>query len=147
MIQINYPTKKPTIKISEGKETIQCVVRKKWFQLTPEEWVRQNFLLYLNEILNYPLSLMAVEKQIIVGDVKRRFDIVVYNQAMIPLMLVECKEMEVPLSKEVLHQALHYNSKIQTRFLILTNGNHTIGFEKKNEMFVEINEIAEWGRV
>jgi hypothetical protein len=145
MIQIKYPEKKPSIKMSEGKEIIFCLVRKKWFQLTPEEWVRQNFLLYLNEILNYPLSLMAVEKQITVADVKRRFDIVVYNQAMLPLMLVECKEMEVPLSKDVLHQALHYNSKMQTKYLILTNGNHTIGFEMKNDLFVEINEIGVWG--
>ena len=79
MIKITYPTKKPSIRTEESKEQVFCMIRKRWVLLTPEEWVRQNFLLWLTESLFYPASLIAVEKQLLLGDVKKRFDIVVYD--------------------------------------------------------------------
>ena len=144
MIQINYPEKKPSIKREENREVIFCMVRKKWLVLTAEEWVRQNFLLYLTETLNFPLALIAVEKQIVLSEVKKRFDIVVYDKDTKPYILIECKEMDVKLSSSTLHQALNYNSKIQSRYLIITNGNHTIGFEKRGDEFVEIDEVKKY---
>src|ERR1700712_1986682 len=98
MIKVIYPKKKPAIKTENGKEYIFCIIRKKWLLVTPEEWVRQNFLNYLTEILKYPASLIAVEKQLMVGEMKKRFDIIVYKDAL-PFIIIECKEMNVPLSE------------------------------------------------
>ncbi len=139
MIKITYPDKKPLIKTQEGKELIFCIIRKRWIQITPEEWVRQNFLQYLVEVLHYPASLIAVEKQLMIADIKKRFDIVVYDKQAKPFMIIECKEMNVPLSEEVLQQALRYNSNIQANYLMITNGSYCAGFEKVDNSFSEIN--------
>lgn len=141
MIKIIYPNKKPPIKTDAGKEYIFCVVRKRWFIITPEEWVRQNFLLYLVETLQYPSSLIAVEKQLMLGEIKKRFDLVVYDKNTKPFLIVECKEMNVTLTEVVLQQVLRYNTNLQAGFLVITNGSHCFGFEKNNDRFLEINSM------
>ncbi len=135
MIKINYPDKKPTIKKEGEKEMIFCMIRKRWVVLTPEEWVRQNFLLFLTEVLQYPASLIAVEKQLVLWEVKKRFDIVVYNKETQPFMIVECKEMNVPLSENVISQVNRYNTKMQAGYLFITNGSECVGFEKEKHSF------------
>ena len=140
MIQIVYPQIKPAIKTENGKELIFCIIRKRWFAITPEEWVRQNFLLHLIHVLHYPASLIAVEKQLISAEVKKRFDIVVYQNS-VPFMIVECKEMNVPLSEDTIRQVLNYNANIQAEFMVVTNGNYCAGFVKKENSFNEIFEM------
>lgn len=135
MIKINYPEKKPLIKQQDGKELVFCFIRKRWVVLSPEEWVRQNFLLFLVEVLNYPPSLIAVEKQLMLGDVKKRFDIVVYDRAALPFMIVECKEMNVELSEKTLQQVLRYNSNVQAGYVVITNGLYCYGFIKSGNAF------------
>ena len=143
MIKIIYPDNKPRIKTSGEIDEVFCVVRKNWFLLTPEEWVRQNFLLYLIHILKYPASLIAVEKQLILGDLKKRFDILIYKEST-PFMVVECKEMNVPLTEEVLLQALRYNSNIQAKFLVITNGSYCEAFENKGNKIIKIDNLPLW---
>lgn len=141
MILIQYPPTKPSIQNEAGKETIFCFIRKKWVTLTPEEWVRQNFLLYLTEVLHFSPALIAVEKQIQIGEVVKRFDIVVFNQETIPFIVVECKEMNEPLTNSVMEQAMRYNAALQAKYLMLTNGSHTIAFEKKDHQYVELDTL------
>src|SRR5260370_42562691 len=106
MIKIEYPTYQPKIRTQQDKEFIFDEVRKQWVFLTPEEWVRQNFLQYLIWVKNYPASLIAVEKELLLGDLKKRTDIIIYNRDTKPLLMVECKEMNVPLTEKTLQQAL-----------------------------------------
>ncbi|MFT3980269.1 MAG: type I restriction enzyme HsdR N-terminal domain-containing protein [Ferruginibacter sp.] len=131
MIDIVYPAVKPAIKTEGEKEFIFCVVRKKWMLITPEEWVRQNILLYLIHSLQYPASLIAVEKQLALGELKKRFDIVVYKSEK-PFLLIECKAMEVPVTQKTLDQAMRYNINLQAGYFIISNGNHTYGFGVDN---------------
>ncbi len=131
MIKIVYPDKKPGLKTEGGKELIFCMIRKKWLQVTPEEWVRQNILLYLTEVLQYPASLIAVEKKLQLGELQKRFDIVVYKNEK-PFVLVECKEMNVPITQKTLDQAMRYNSSLQAASFIITNGNASYGFTTNN---------------
>jgi len=140
MIKIIYPEIKPSVKKEKEKELIFCIIRKRWYNVTPEEWVRQNFLLYLIHVLKFPASLIAVEKQLQIGEVKKRFDIVIYKNA-VPFLIVECKEMNVPLSESTLTQVLNYNSTIQAPFMVVTNGNYCAAFEKKENKFEEVSEI------
>ena len=141
MIKILYPENKPSIKTEGNREFIFCMIRKRWIFITPEEWVRQNFLIYLTQVLYYPASLIAVEKQLFLGDLKKRFDIVVYNKDTQPLIVVECKEMNVPLTESVLHQALRYNTNMQAKFIVITNGNYCHAFEKHGDTMEEVNSI------
>jgi hypothetical protein len=125
LIVISFPP--PDFKITrEGnKELIFDRFRKKYVVLTPEEWVRQNFLNYLVKVLQYPPSLIGVEKEIFLGEMKKRFDIVIYNRTMQPWMLVECKEMNVPLTEQTMQQVIRYNMVIPATYLVITNGTNT----------------------
>jgi hypothetical protein len=137
MIKLVYPDKKPLIKTENGKEYIFCIIRKRWFIITPEEWVRQNFILLLTVVMKYPASLIAVEKQLIINDVKKRFDIVIYKETE-PYIIVECKEMNVALSESTLTQVLNYNLIMQAPYMVVTNGSFCKAFIKKENYFEEI---------
>ncbi len=141
MVKVVYPQTKPAIKTESGIELIFCLIRKKWLTITPEEWVRQNFLLYLTEVLGYSKTLIAVEKKIIVGELEKRFDIVVYDVAIRPLIVVECKEMNVVLSPATLSQVLRYNIKLNAGYLIITNGSFSYAFKKTDDSFHEVDKI------
>jgi hypothetical protein len=143
MLAIQFPDKKPQLKKEKGRELIFCIIRKRWVLLTPEEWVRQNFLLYLTEILHYPQAVIAVEKKIKIAEVERRFDIVVYDKNAHPFIIVECKEMTVQLSQEVLMQVLRYNVSVNARFLIITNGSYSYGFEIDEGKFSSFSAIEQ----
>ena len=95
-------------------------------RLTPEEWVRQQLLHRLVEQLGYPASLIAVEQAITVGEASKRCDAVVYNNAMQPLLIIECKAETVPLTQKTLDQAITYNRKLNVPYLLLHNGVQTI---------------------
>ena len=141
MIKIEYPPYQPKIKKEADKEFIFDEFRKRWVILTPEEWVRQNFLQYLIQVKKYPASLIAVEKEIIVADTKKRFDIVVYDKNSRPWMIIECKEMNVELSKQVLDQVLRYNIALQVPYLVITNGSYCMAFQCIDNKLIELNAL------
>ena len=143
MIKIEYPSYQPKIKTLSGKEFIFDDVRKQWIKLTPEEWVRQNFLQYLMLIKKYPSSLMAIEKEIFLGDLKKRFDIVVYDKNTQPWMLIECKEMNVLLNNVVLGQVLRYNINLRVPYVVITNGSYCYAFNNTNNLMEEINILPD----
>ena len=144
MIKIEYPSYQPKIKSQQGKEFIYDEIRNQWIKLTPEEWVRQNFLQYLIQVKKYPATLIAVEKEIKLGDLAKRFDIVVYDKNTQPWIIIECKEMEVALDKQVLDQALRYNITLQVPYIVITNGNYCFGFSAKAGLLEELNNLPEF---
>ncbi|ULQ58184.1 type I restriction enzyme HsdR N-terminal domain-containing protein [Flavihumibacter rivuli] len=132
MVQVAFPEHDFRMRNNAGKRQVYDECRRKWVAFTPEEWVRQNFLQYLLKVLNYPGSLIAVEKELVLGELKKRFDILVYNQAHQPWLMVECKAMDVRLDEEVLHQVLRYNMAMPVRYLVITNGHFSYCFERKD---------------
>lgn len=140
LISITYPEPDFKIRTREGTQQIWDRVRKIFTALTPEEWVRQNFLGYLIRSLGYPPSLMAVEKEIRLGALHKRCDIVVYR-ASAPWLIVECKEPSVPLSEKVLSQILAYNMTLDVPYLVLTNGNQTCAVSRKDVAVAFLEEL------
>lgn len=126
MINIVYPKPNFRLKQENNKEFIFDEIRKRWVILTPEEWVRQNFIKYLVSEKKYPAALIAVEKEIKLGELKKRCDIIIYKESF-PWMIVECKEMNVPVNEKTFEQILNYNQTMDVQFLITTNGNITFG--------------------
>lgn len=143
MIKIDYPNPQFRTKTEDGKDWIFDEFRKRWIQITPEEWVRQNFLQWLVQIKKIPASLIAVEKEIKVGELRKRCDIVVYRSSM-PWLIVECKEMEVKLDEAVIKQILNYNISLRVQYLIITNGSDTFAFELKNGTIQMLTEIPDF---
>ena len=140
MIHINYPQPEFRIKKEQEQEFIFDALRKRWLLLTGEEWVRQNFIQYLTRIMDYPSSLIAMEKEIRLGDLKKRFDILVYDRNHAPWMMVECKASSVTLNESVLEQVLRYNISVPVEFIVISNGSSTYGWQRK-EGLKEIEEL------
>ncbi|MBD0331994.1 MAG: type I restriction enzyme HsdR N-terminal domain-containing protein [Chitinophagaceae bacterium] len=144
MIHVRYPEPQFRIKNENGRKYIFDSIRKVWLLLTEEEWVRQNFVRYLVDALNYPSTVIALEKEILLNDLKKRFDILVYNKEHKPWMLVECKSSLLLLSQEVLYQVLRYNISVPAEYLIITNGTTTMAWKKAAGQLQQLNEMPEW---
>ncbi len=122
MLKLNFPEYNFKLKKQNGKLLIFDPIRKKYYTLTPEEWVRQHTLQYLTHDKKYPESLIAIEKELKINQTKRRFDIVVFNHKMTPEILIECKAPTVKISQKTFDQANQYNWLLKAPFLFLTNG-------------------------
>jgi hypothetical protein len=144
MLAIHYPEPSFQIKKDAGKDIIFDPLRKKWLLLTPEEWVRQNFVQYLIQVKKYPAALIAMEKVIRLGELKKRFDILVYDNNHQPWMMIECKGPAIKLDESVLHQLLRYHISVPTGILVISNGEYTYGWEKKEQNLHLIQELPEW---
>lgn len=140
MIRIEYPPFDYRIRTEAGKEWIFDELRRQWVRLTPEEWVRQNTLQYLVQVMRYPASLIAIEKEITLGEMRKRFDILVYRDAR-PWMIIECKEMNVPMDEPALKQILNYNIALQAAYLLITNGSFMYGFGIEKGKMEQIHEL------
>lgn len=141
MIEVRFP--EPLFRTKkEGAQTfIFDAIRRSWLLLTPEEWVRQNFVAYLREKMQYPAAYIALEKELLLNGLKKRFDLLVYDRAHEPWMLVECKASEVALSEAVLQQVLRYNITLPVPYLVVTNGNQTMAWEKRGGALVPLAEL------
>ncbi|MPQ45912.1 restriction endonuclease subunit R [Marinifilum sp. N1E240] len=141
MENLNLPTYSFKIKSELQRKLIFDSIRKKYIVLTPEEWVRQNFIRYLIEEKGYPASLIAVEKKVDVNLLPQRSDIVLYNSKANPVMIVECKSVKIKITQDVFNQVARYNMKLRVPFLVVTNGlRHFccyMDYEKKSFRFLE----------
>lgn len=111
-------------------------VRKKWVEATPEEVIRQNLIEKMVEELGYPLSLLAVERELSqlphlqlthLSEIpKRRADLIVFAKnihptyPLFPLLMVECKAIN--LTPKFAGQVVGYNASVRAPFLALANG-------------------------
>jgi hypothetical protein len=143
MIAVQFPEPQFRMKMENGKQYIFDAIRKTWLLLTEEEWVRQNFVSYLTSTLKYPSTVIALEKEIALNDLKKRFDILVYDKQHQPWMLVECKEPKVALNEDVLQQVLRYNISVPVQYIIITNGSTTVGWKKDGDLQL-LKEMPEW---
>jgi hypothetical protein len=117
----------------EGEKTyVFDPIRKKYVVLTAEEWVRQQLLVHLITVKKYPSTLLSVEKQLLVGTRKRRYDIVVYKFDK-PWLIIECKRDTEILNDNVLQQILSYNSALSVSFLVVCNGNELFCYDTKQQ--------------
>ena len=143
MIVLPYPSYPFKIKAINGKDQIFDPFRKIWVILTPEEWVRQNLLQYLVQTLQYPSSLIAVEKEIKLGELSKRFDIVVYKNEL-PWMIIECKEAKVALNEKTMVQILQYQQVLTAQYLFISNGHETMGAKIESGKLQALQNFPEY---
>ena len=146
MQQLNFPSFSFRFKNSENKVSIFDAIRKKFINLTPEEWVRQHVVQFLMIEKNYPKSLLNVEKVLQVNGLRKRYDIVVYNSDGTIHILIECKAPEVPISQSTFDQIAQYNMTLQSNYLMVTNGlNHYFcQMDNENEKYQFLNELPDY---
>lgn len=120
--KLNLPLHVQRLKQEDGQQFIFCQVRKKFLVLTPEEWVRQHLISFLNIDLHYPVSLMKIERQVKGGQRNKRADLIIYNATGKPQLLVECKAPNEKLDKETFFQLGRYNRFVNAALLLISNG-------------------------
>lgn len=96
-------------------------IRKKWVALNPEEWVRQHVIHYL-VTQRFPASRIAIERQLEVNGLRKRFDLLVFDELGMPELLVECKAPDVVITERTMLQIATYNSHYKAKTLLVTNG-------------------------
>lgn len=122
MQQLNLPSYSFRFKSKENNTFIFDIVRKKYVVLTPEEWVRQHIVHFLHYDKKYPLSIISIEKQLVLNNLKKRTDIVVFDKEGKPNIIVECKAPSIKISQETFDQIARYNLKLEANFLFISNG-------------------------
>jgi hypothetical protein len=133
MEKLNLPAFEYDVKQSDGKVWIYDVLRKKYLVLTPEEWVRQHFLHYLVNHIQYPKALIKVEGGLKFNRLQKRSDILVFDRNGNPWMIVECKSPTEPINESTLRQASVYNATLKAKYLVLTNGMKTFCCQIESE--------------
>lgn len=124
MQTLNLPSYTFKIKQNGLRTQIFDAIRKKYVVLSPEEWVRQNFLQYLIQDKKYPASLIAVEAGLKYNQLQKRMDVLVYNKQGCAHLMVECKAPEVKITQDAFDQIARYNMVFKVKYLIVTNGIH-----------------------
>ena len=126
MKELNLPSYSFRITGKEGSEMILDPLRRKYVKLTPEEWVRQNFVQYLIHEGKYPPGLIGIEMMFHYNQMKKRVDILVHDRKGEPVMIVECKSPDIKISDvyedKVYDQVGEYNFGYKVPYLIVTNG-------------------------
>ncbi|HPA86717.1 MAG TPA: type I restriction enzyme HsdR N-terminal domain-containing protein [Bacteroidales bacterium] len=147
MKQLNLPAYSFRIDGKEGSERIFDTLRRKWVRLTPEEWVRQNFVRYLVNEGGYPPGLIGIEINFQLGKMKKRVDILVHDRRGNPVMIIECKAPEVRISdfyeNKVYDQVGEYNFGFRVPFALVTNGlmHYAFRFNTEKNIYEHLLEI------
>lgn len=119
---LNFPEYLFRRRLNGPVEEIWDEVRKRWLVLTPEEWVRQHVVRYLQDQKGYPTGRMAIERGLKVNGMQRRTDVVVYDKLGAPHLIVECKAPTVKITQDVFDQIARYNLTLCVPYLLVTNG-------------------------
>jgi len=143
---LNLPSYHFKIKSKENKQFIFDLIRKKYVVLTPEEWVRQHILHFLIFKKGYPKSLIAVEKQLTINTLIKRFDILVFNTKGLPHLIIECKAPKVKISQNAFDQIARYNLKLNAEYLMVSNGlqHYFCKLDTVNEQYLFLKDLPDY---
>ena len=138
---LNSYKDKLQVRVDGNHNKVFDPVRKKLVILTPEEYVRQLLLWFLIEEKNCSKTRIIVEKEIKLGPLTKRFDIVVLDNKQEPFILIECKSYKNTLNQAAFEQAARYNLQLQSPYLMISNGQKNylafIDFETGKFSFVD----------
>lgn len=146
MQELNFPNYSFRFKNSENKIAAFDEIRKKFVILTPEEWVRLHTVQFLKTEKSYPLSLINVEKQLKIGKMLKRYDVVVFNPSGSIHIIVECKAPEVPITQVTFDQIARYNMQLKANYLMVTNGlqHYFCQMDYEQEKYVFLQELPSY---
>ena len=141
MTLLNLPPFEARLQGPQDRLRIFDILRRRYVTLTPEEWVRQNFIHYLTDHLNYPATLLANEVKLQVGKKTLRADSVLYDTQLRPRIIIEYKAPHINITQKVFDQIVAYNMQLHVNYLIVSNGlSHfccKITDDGKNYLFID----------
>ncbi len=140
---LNMPDYSDRIRLrnQDGQLQIFDSIRGKWLVLTPEEWVRQNTIIYISDTLEVPMSRIANEVGISFNGLSKRCDSIIYDDYGNPLIIIEYKRSDIQLTQRTFDQIATYNLQLRVPYLIVSNGLQHIlckvDFENQKYIFAE----------
>mgnify|MGYP001202555272 CR=1 FL=1 len=149
LLQLDFLQFEPALRLTREGENAWVFdpIRRKKVALTPEELLRQLVLLYLLEAKKYPANRIRSEIGLTLNGMPKRCDIAVFDKALQPWLVVECKSPKVRLTQASFEQAARYNLQFRAPFLAITNGLATfscaLNFEE--ERFSFLADFPEYG--
>ncbi|MBR5117484.1 MAG: type I restriction enzyme HsdR N-terminal domain-containing protein [Muribaculaceae bacterium] len=149
MQRLNLPEYQFNIKKREDAFIILDPLRRRWVVLTPEEWVRQNFVRFLIEEREFPAALMNNEISLTQNGIKRRCDTLVADRQGAPLVIVEYKAPTVEITQKVFDQIVRYNMVLQAKYLIVSNGmsHYCCKIDYENNSYSFLEDIPCYGQL
>lgn len=122
MYSLNLPAFDAKITTQKGKMFIFDELRRRTVSLTPEEWVRQNFIHFLITHKGYPKGLIGNEVSLLLNGTKKRCDSVLYKQDCTAWMIMEYKAPNIEITQKVFDQISRYNQVLKVEYLVVSNG-------------------------
>jgi hypothetical protein len=149
MQQLNFPYFDFRLRLGNNRQEIYDPVRHKYVYLTPEEWVRQHLIAYLIQFKGYPISMIGVEKKLLLNKQPKRFDLVVFSRKAQPFLLVECKAPGVEIKEKTFDQAARYNMLLHADYFLITNGmdHYSCRLDYENKRYVFVEDIPHFDEV
>lgn len=148
LLQLDFLQFQPQLRLSRsGEKTfVFDPVRRREVALIPEELLRQLVLLYLLDVKKYPLNRIRVEAGFTLNGLQKRSDIIVFDAALQPWLLVECKSPKVALTQAVFEQAARYNLQWKAPYLAVTNGLATFccALDFEREAFEYLSDLPDF---
>jgi len=137
-------------------------IRKTYVLSYPEEIVRQHLIHKMINQLAFPISLLAIEKDLCnlphllnkdFPSQKRRADIICFakdinpNFSIYPLLMIECKACK--LTKKTIDQVLGYNYFVESYFVSIANKDEIITFwyNLKKKEYSSINFLPNYDQL
>jgi hypothetical protein len=151
LLEIDFLKYKSFLKFKRANDATTLIydpIRRKYLVLQPEELVRQFVLQYLNLEKKYPFKQIRTEKSLIINELQKRCDILIYDKQIQPYLLVECKAAHIPIDQAVFEQIARYNLVLQVPYLLVTNGLQTycyeMNYEKQSFRFLSAIPICDF---
>lgn len=142
---LNFPNVEFRFQKNEkGNLQIFDIIRKKFVDITPEEWVRQHVIHYLISYKQVPSSMISVEKQLLLNKTKRRTDIVVFKPNLQPVLIIECKAPQIKIDQLTINQALRYNLELNVPSVFLSNGLQHVFLKLGTDSPIILKEIPDY---
>lgn len=149
MNALNLPPYDIKTKRDGAKLMILDTLRRKWVTLTPEEWVRQHFVHFLQNFKGYPPTLLQNEVELRCGSKRMRCDSVLYNKDSTARMIIEYKATSVPITQEVFNQITAYNLLLHVDYLVVSNGleHYCCKMDYENQTYKFLDDIPEYNKL
>ena len=146
MQKLNFPKYNFRFKNNENKTLIFDIIRKKFVILTPEEWVRQHTLHFLITEKKYPVSYINVEKQLLLNDTVKRYDIVIFKNDGDVEIIIECKAPSITINQVSFDQIARYNLALNSNLLMVTNGmtHYFCKMDIKNKKYIFLRDLPKY---
>ena len=125
------------------------IIRKKFVILTPEEWVRQHTLHFLITEKKYPVSYINVEKQLLLNDSVKRYDIVIFKNDGDVEIIIECKAPSISINQVTFDQIARYNLALNSNLLMVTNGltHYFCKMDIKNKRYLFLRDLPKYNQL